>query len=279
MKIFLSIEQTIRGMACTLLCGLAITTTSCSKEEESNAPEETMKSITATANTPEEGLQTRVGFYEGSGRLWWAINDSFGVWPLGKEENYTRFNHNGNSGIIFYGEVLSKEGDMLCAVYPNLPMEDGTIHFDLSTQPSNLFYTLYMYAMAKLEGNEVNFLFRPLVAVIEIDDILDSGLDKRNTKATLIADGLRLIADMKITSDGPQLTVEQATRQSTTISDWWASTGPSLYPSYICLFDSDLKNVEIVVTDGTITYKAKLRDKKLEVGTLYNVDNTLFVKQ
>lgn len=277
MKIFLSIEQTIRGMACTLLCGLAITTTSCSKEEESNAPEETMKSITATANTPEEGLQTRLGFWENSGRMWWAIYDSFGVWPLDKEKNYTRFNHSGNSGTEFRGEVLSKEGDMLCAVFPQMPMEEGEIHFDLRTQECANCYSLYMYAMAKLEDNAVNFLFRPLVAVIRIDEIPNSGLEKHATKATLTADGLRLTARMKMTSDGPLLTPEQATRQSVTVTDWW--TDSVLYPSYICLFDDDLKNVEIVITDGTITYKAKLKDKKLEVGTLYDVDNTLFVKQ
>lgn len=258
-------------MACTLLCALAITTVGCSKEDP-NAPEGEMKRITATGNILQNDLETRIahGRY---GTMEWIETDKIGVWVLNKEETYTTFEMSESGGYnkaFFSGEISCKEGDVLCAVYPNQPMKDGEIYLNLENQPGGYDtdpVPQYMCCTGTLKNNAVEFQFENLVSGMEISSFIDDYyFDSENATIKITADGLSTSATLKMTSEGLQLTKngDGKSRQSINVG----KKGKSSF--FIRLFDDDLKNIEVETTDGKITYKTILPDKKLKAGTMYD---------
>lgn len=275
MKTRLFTKQTTHLLAYTLLCALAITTVGCSKEEP-NAPEESVKRITATATAPEGDLQTRVNHGMG-GWLNWNEKDQIGVWMLNKEENYATFENTGgvSNTSEFTGELAGEEGDMLCAVYPPLPLKSGEIHFDATNQSGRLYEPnspLFMYAMGTLTDNKVNFQFQHTEAMIEVGIHLFPDLDTKKATLTFSAIGLHTSATLKMTSEGAQLTIngDGTSRQQINISSLAS-------PVLIRLFAGKLQDIQITVTDGTNTYEATLPDKEVFVGKIYAASDALVV--
>lgn len=270
------IRQTTYRLTCTFLCTLAITTLGCSQEEP-NALEGTRKRVTVTATTPEEGLQTRVN-HNYDGYLGWDDYDEIGVWPLNKEKNYATFATKRTGGIAataqFTGEISCEDNDVLCAVYPPLPLMGDEIHFDVSNQvpePNRKYIPLYMYATGTLRNNEVDFKFQHVLATIEVDWSAISPNLGPNQLLTLSADGLRTSATLRMTSEKPQLIIngDGVSRQTLQFNV------SSFQSALLHLFASDLKNIEIMITDGINTYRATLPDRKVETGKMYATKDVL----
>lgn len=272
MKTFKLTKQTTHLLACTLLCALAITTVSCSKEEP-NAPEETERRITATAIFPENEPMTRL-IYPTADQPQWANDDVFGVWREGSESvsEFKRTNLNGPStSANFEGTITCKDNDQFYAFYPKQAgaRDNETETFIFIKQGTSLQENAHLhcvYATSKLEsdGTTINFGFKHAVAMMKIK-FEGTGTPKSfKLSATSF---ITVQGTLKITSKG----VEPGWSQQSSFLNVEGAFADKT--AYIFLYPyDDLKgvNLEITDTNNKVTTVA-LSDQLVVPGTIYEV--------